>query len=864
MGSVVFFFRFLGWFSLRNLMRQPGRAVTVLVGIALGAAVFTSVRIAVHASLNSFTKSMDLIAGRAHHVLIRPGGYVPENLIPKIITHPSVQSASPFLSTYVRPAKTQGNSFLLIGIDPILDRTLRTWQTESTRNQKDAPWLNLVKFPFTLVMGESLARKSKIHTGDTIALEHSRQTKDFKVMGILSDSGLALVEGGRVAITDIATFQEFTKLYGSVDRIDIRMKPFSGSEDLNSIRKMLPQGTQLVKPSITRKSGQKLIRAYQLNLSILSFASLFVGMFLVYSLVALNAASRRKELAILRSIGGSSQMLFLVFLAEGALFGIAGWLMAIPLSSILVKYLLQAVSQTISTLFVRVHVEALSLDIWEILLSFGVTFITAVMAALQPAREAMSVAPNEALEISQHGLKRSHMTRQPAAVGLLCIVVSLILSQVPNVLSIPLTGYAAMFFLFVGFSLQSPWILEKMGHTLSPILRRVAGIPAYLAGRYVRSSGTRTAVSVGALLTAVSLFTSLVIMVHSFRQTVELWVHQSIGGDLFLTTKMGSINHFRYPLPPTVNNEIRNLKNEWDIDIVPSRSFSLMYDRFPYELDLIDLKVFFQHGDFFWLRGDPKTARSMAIEGQGALVSEVFSNRTNLSVGNTLETWVEGFLVKLPIIAVVRDYRTDGGVVFYSWRHFNERYYNPKWSGVRFFFKNKRIDLDSAVKKLQDEIITRCGENIDMISGKELRQSILEIFDETFAITSVLLLIALIIAALGITTTLTVMVLERTQQLNTLIAVGADKGQIRSMIFWEAIFLVVAGECTGLLCGFMLSYILVYVINLQSFGWTFIYSVNWGALGLSFPLIILTALAAALPAVRAVFRQSPAMLLRER
>ena len=127
-----------------------------------------------------------------------------------------------------------------------------------------------------------------------------------------------------------------------------------------------------------------------------------------------------------------------------------------------------------------------------------------------------------------------------------------------------------------------------------------------------------------------------------------------------------------------------------------------------------------------------------------------------------------------------------------------------------------------------------------------------------------LLIIAILIAALGITTTLTVMVLERTQQLNTLIAVGAGKGQIRSMIFWEAIFLVLVGECMGLLCGIMLSYILVYVINLHSFGWPFIYSVDWGVLFLSFPLIILTALAAALPAVRVVFRRSPATLLRER
>ena len=100
-----------------------------------------------------------------------------------------------------------------------------------------------------------------------------------------------------------------------------------------------------------------MIRAYQLNLSILSFASLFVGMFLVYSLVALNASSRRHELAVLRSTGASPNFIFLLFLAEGALLGIAGWIIAIPISGFLVKFFLGGVSQTISTLFVRVQVD---------------------------------------------------------------------------------------------------------------------------------------------------------------------------------------------------------------------------------------------------------------------------------------------------------------------------------------------------------------------------------------------------------------------------------------------------------------------------------------------------------------------------
>ena len=168
-----------------------------------------------------------------------------------------------------------------------------------------------------------------------------------------------------------------------------------------------------------------------------------------------------------------------------------------------------------------------------------------------------------------------------------------------------------------------------------------------------------------------------------------------------------------------------------------------------------------------------------------------------------------------------------------------------------------------AAASLQNEFVRRWGDRLEIISGHALRNTILRVFDETFAITIVLLLIALAIAALGIATTLTVLVLERSKQLNTLTAVGADFGQIRSMILWEAAFMVVAGELAGIVCGFVLSYILVYVINRQSFGWTFRYGVDWGALGMSLPLIILTALAAAYPAIKMVFRESPAMLLRE-
>jgi putative ABC transport system permease protein len=264
------------------------------------------------------------------------------------------------------------------------------------------------------------------------------------------------------------------------------------------------------------------------------------------------------------------------------------------------------------------------------------------------------------------------------------------------------------------------------------------------------------------------------------------------------------------------------------------------------------------------MKGQPDKIRARLIKGEGVVISEVFSNRTGLTSGDLFRARIEDSLVELPILGVVRDYRTRGGVVFYSLPHFKQRCHDPGWGAVRFFFRNRTQDAEAAVSELRSDIIRRWADNLSILSGARVRQSILRIFDETFAITTVLLLIALVIAALGITTTLTVLVLERSWQLNTLFALGASFGQIRSMIFWEAAFMVIVGEVAGLACGFILSHILVYVINRQSFGWTFLYGVDWQALGMSFPLIILTALAAALPAVKMVFYEPPAVLMRER
>lgn len=858
MRAIRLYLRLFAWFSLRNLRRHMGRALAVLLGIALGAAVFTSVRLAVHATIGSFSRSMDLIAGAADATIVKPGGRVPDILTASLLRQPAVRAASPLLSSYVRPAD-RDQPFLLIGFDPILDRGLRTWTPARTGGEGFA-WTDLITEPFTLMIGRKLADEFHWRPGATVTLVHAQGTSTFKVLGILDPSGSALVEGGRIAICDIATFQEFTGFLGQSDRIDVRLKPGATPRDIVSLKALLPAGVVVRSPSERKQSGLIMIRAYQFSLTFLSFISLFVGMFLVYSLVSLNAAMRRRELAVLRSTGASGRMLFVLFLGEGFFLGLCGWLLALPISGFLVKFLLSAVSRTVSMLFVRVQVDRLMLSPWEVLLSLFATLAVAVLAALHPAREAMQVPPREAMDIEPTAAIRPHLIRRLALAGLVLLALVYPVSRLPSPPALSLPGYLAALLLFVGFALTAPWALRLFGRLLAPRLTRRGGQPAFLAARYLRQSGVQTAISVSALITATALFTALVIMIHSFRSTVVLWVQQSIAGDLYVRPKLAELNHFRDPLPHRVKEAIEHLQGP--VDLVPVHRMDLRVDGHDHIFEAMDYAAYARHNRFIWMGGDPRRIEAGLIAGRGVAVSEVFANRTGLKPGDRYRVRIGGKELNEPILGVFRDYRTEGGVVYYSLTRYQERFGDDTWSAVQINFPERGAGLQAAMDRVQTRLLACCGDMIEMIEGDHLRHTVLRIFDQTFAITTVLLLIALVVAALGIASALAVLVLQRGRQLNTIRAVGGSAAQLRAMILWEAGLIVLAGQAAGLLCGFWLSYLLIFVVNLQSFGWTFLYRVDWPALLLALPLIFAAALLSALPAVRLALRGSPAVLLR--
>jgi putative ABC transport system permease protein len=112
------------------------------------------------------------------------------------------------------------------------------------------------------------------------------------------------------------------------------------------------------------------------------------------------------------------------------------------------------------------------------------------------------------------------------------------------------------------------------------------------------------------------------------------------------------------------------------------------------------------------------------------------------------------------------------------------------------------------------------GRQVVVFSNKELRRQALRIFDRTFAITYALEAVAVTVAVMGIAGALLALVIDRRRELGLLRFLGASTTQVRSLILFEAGLLGLLANLAGLTLGVLLSLILIFVINKQSFGWT--------------------------------------------
>jgi putative ABC transport system permease protein len=857
--------------SLRYLLRHPWQIGLCVLGVALGVAVVVSIDLANASASRAFTLSTETIAGRATHQIVGGADGLPESLYRRLRVGLGLRQSAPIVEGYVQSPTMEDSTLQLFGVDPLAEAPFRAYLdtpgSPDTSEGDDLDLTTLMVEPTTVVMLEQTAQRYGLQPGDTLTLEIGSQQQQVRLVGLLrprDDLSRRVLEGTLVA--DIATAQELLGMVGRLSRIDLIVpEPPQEAQRLAQIEAALPPGAELTRPEARSDALQQMTRAFELNLAALSLLALIVGVFLIYNTMTFSVVQRRELFGTLRCLGATRRQVLALVLLEAAFISLAGTLLGLLMGMVLGRGLVRLVTRTINDLYFVVTVRELAIDPLVLLKGFALGIVATLLAAAVPAIEAMLSPPRTVQRRSsaEERIRRAVPWTGAAGGGLLLLSLLLMSAGGRNgwlgldAHASLISAHTALFMIVIGFALLTPAVTVLLMRLLHPVLGWLFGLLGRMAARDVEAALSRTSVAIASLMVAISVTIGVGIMVGSFRQTVISWLDQSLIADIYVASPGNNSNRTDTAFAPEVVEPFA--QHPGVADITRFRNQQVQTTAGPVLLVAVDRADRFRNQMPLELK--QASAEPLRDFDAGAVfISEPLAYRAGLGVGDVLRLPTEQGEQAFPIAAVYYDYTTDRGVIRMEYDTYRTYWDDPAISSFAIYAA-PGVDVDQLVADLREQAAG--GRELAINSNQGIKTDTLVVFDRTFAITSVLQMLATIVAFIGVLSALMALQLERARELAMLRANGLTPRQVWGVVLSQTSLMGLTAGLLAMPVGVVLALVLVFVINRRSFGWTLNLSID--------PLLLvqalLVAVAAALlagiyPALR-MGRTNPALALRE-
>ena len=774
--------------------------------VALGVSVVLAIELAGNAAAGSFRSSLETLSGNTNLEVTAAGG-IPEQTVATLERLPYPIQLHARVEDYTTVADS-AQTVPLIGLDLISESNNDSPQSRAFDTVDAENALQYLNDMNSVWVGPHLGYKP----GDRIRLLVNDHTREYVVRGIFNDQN----EGVSAIVMDIATAQRELGRMGRVDRILLKVPDEPSIEEWQRrIRDALPSGIEVRLEGSGTAENRKMLSAFRWNLRVLSYVALVVGAFLIYNTISVSVVRRRPEIGIVRALGATRGAILLAFLGEAACFGVAGSLLALPLGRALASVAVRLLSMTVESLYVSCTPGSAALNLPSAILGVMIGIAVAVVSALSPAREASLVSPVEAMARARREyIARVHKTRD-LWIALAMALAAGLASRMPAIEGKPFFGYLSAILLIGASVFAIPALVDRLSTLSSNFLGRCFGVEALLASRSLAGSLRRTSVLVGALATAIAMMTAVGIMVGSFRQTIVVWMNDQLPADLYLRPA-GDESADRHPtMSPEFVDALAKLPGVAAVDRY--RAYEISYQGLPATLAGADLQVMrdFRSSDFVSGRAPDKVLDEMRSR-DAAIISEPFSNKHRVHAGQSIKVPLGGRNVSLRIVDVYYDYASERGVIVIDRETLLRYLPDPAPSNLAVYVQ-QGANVDAVRQEIE---FAAAGRNVLVFTDRDLRREAIRIFDRTFAITYALEAVAIFVAVMGIGGALLALVIDRRREFGLLRFMGAATGQLRKIILVEAGLLGMLANLVGLGLGFLLSLVLIFVINKQSFGWT--------------------------------------------
>lgn len=857
-----------------HALQRPYRALLSIAGVALGVLASVGIGTANIQVLRSFEQGVTTVAGPATLEITGRDLGVDESVITAVRAVDGVVSAAPVIeeSVVVAQGEQRGQVLQVLGLDLLAEVGTRGFQVP----QADTGLaLEALLAPDALYLGRQVAADWNLGVGSIVEVTAGGRLVRLRVVGLIHNEAARSSLWDRLAIMDIAAAQLLFQSVGRLDRIELVTTPGRPLDDIvASVRARLPPHLVVQRPAQRTKQVENMVWAFQLNLSVMSWVGLLIGMFLIYNTIAFAVAQRRREIGIYRALGMTKRRVAGLFLVEAGLLGLLGGLLGGLGGVWLARTLVSLVSRTISDLYAPIVSGGLILSMDMVTLvavAKGVLLGTVVsmVGALGPSVEAGRTVTVRALAPGDY--ESTHQLRAGLCgwISLVLLVLAGLCSLMGPVGDLPLFGYLATILLLGALSCLAPLCIQALGmrrHFQESKTMMLGGSLRLIAADQTARHPGRNAVTVSALMVGLSIMIGVAVMVRSFRDTVEVWVDETVMADLIVAPQSWlqgkQAGQASRALPGAWRSTLMAIDGIAAVDTL--RDVYVDVDGQPVALVSRDLRLHAQRSRYQMMHGDSSVALQRAAETGGVLLSEVLATRLRLREGSKISITTPAGPVAVSVEGVFYDYATDGGKMV-----MDRTWYQRQWHDDRVTVFSIYLAAAADPEQVRQSIVTHVvgldGVTVPplVIRNHELRKEILEIFDRSFILTYVLEAIAVLVAILGIVNTLVTAVLERQREFATLRAIGAGTRQVERLVLWEAAYLGLIGAVLGVVGGLLLALVLIHVINKQSFGWTIQMTVPGGVILKAVGLALTAALVAGYWPARWAARQPVVEGLRE-
>ncbi|MGY0693928.1 ABC transporter permease [Virgibacillus sp. FSP13] len=634
-----------------------------------------------------------------------------------------------------------------------------------------------------LIITENAAKLWKKGIGDTVT---------FKNMGNIEVTAI-VYEGSMLSsprtkeqakygysqvMVPLDILQNWTGLEGQITNYRFETKETSKKDKLlASYQKEFASSDLFVQPVVMDDMQNNDVEGLYYTFDIIAILAIFISGFIAFNMIYASIIERRKEFAVMKSLGYTNGGIYRLVLQEIGLLSIIGTAVALPIGIWFGDFFQEMLMSAIASQNIKYDLELASPLIISAIVGILFPFLTAVFPVYQAGKTSVMEAMVDKA-VPQQISKRANIIRIIA--GIICTGIGLI------------DNAWAFLLLFVGLVLLYPLFMRIIQWIIGPFFQITFQYAGKQAVRSVKQFENRNASTSAMLAIGVSLAMFMSAALESLPDGMEDEVRSTFGGDLHVTKETpwqdddldviqgmeGITNVYRFADIPNIT---------WQTKDGEDREFSLMsYSGNPDEAEVF--RISNEVNEVTQLPILYLGERALA-EWKGEVGDSITLNtpsgKTNFYVKGSVQTSHYTSYLAFVEESILGD--------VLNWPHLFHVAISTSETSTPFVYSNLSEKYGNELSSISS-VSQKVEQSTNAVTGmNELMQG--------------LLLLVIALSAIGVSNTLFMNTIERIKEIGTMRAIGFTKGQVKLMIIAEGLIIGVTGVVVGTAYGILAIYL---------------------------------------------------------